>query len=147
LINNKYLLSYRGIAQKKIKNKKDLSSHDENKTHPYFTEISDLRVTGHCLHLLSDILMIGLCTYLTGGTDYLDMRLIEIERGASLGDLLSLPNGVPSEDTFEQVFKSIVPKELEAYLHSYGKTILSELSEKQIVIDGKKQRGASLTTR
>lgn len=33
-------------------------------------------MTGRSLHLLSDILMIGLCTYLTGGTDYerLDRR-------------------------------------------------------------------------
>ena len=41
-----------------------------------FSEVTDPRVTGRSLHLLSDILMIGLCTYLTGGTDYerLDRR-------------------------------------------------------------------------
>ena len=39
-------------------------------TSNYFSEVTDPRVTGRCLPLLSDILMIGLCTYLTGGTDY-----------------------------------------------------------------------------
>jgi hypothetical protein len=31
----------------------------------YFSEIPDPRVEGRCLHLLSDILMIPLLTYLT----------------------------------------------------------------------------------
>lgn len=115
--------------------------------YPYFSEVTDPRVVGRCSRLLSDILLIGLCTYLTGGCDYADMRLFGLERGSSLGDLLCLPNGVPSEDTFERVFKSFVPEELEACLRSYGRSILSDLSEKQIVIDGKKQRGVSPTTR
>lgn len=110
---------------------------------PYFSEVSDPRVTGRCLHLLSDILMIGLCTYLTGGTDYEDMRLFGLERSPELGDMLSLPNGVPSEDTFERVFQYINPSELEYCLRSYGQSILDDLSGKQIVIDGKKQRGTS----
>lgn len=112
----------------------------------YFSEVRDPRVVGRCLHPLSDILLIGLCTYLTGGSDYQDMRLFGIERGKELGDLLSLPHGIPSEDTFERVFKSICPDELEKCLRAYGKNILSELSEKQIIIDGKKQRGVSPTT-
>lgn len=113
----------------------------------YFSEVTDPRVTGRCLHLLSDILMIGLCTYLTGGTDYEDMRLFTLERGEKLKDMLSLPHGVPSKDTFERVFQRIDPTELEHCLCSYGKSILSDLSEKQIVIDGKKQSGTLPTSR
>lgn len=113
----------------------------------YFSEVTDPRVTGRCLHLLSDILMIGLCTYLTGGSDYEDMRMFALERGSELGDMLSLPNGVPSTDTFERVFSRIHPSDLEYCLRSYGKSILEDLSEKQIVIDGKKQCGASPRSR
>ena len=109
--------------------------------------MTDPRITGRCLHLLSDILMIGLCTYQTGGTDYEDMRMFGLERGDKLGDMLSLPNGVPSTDTFERVFSRIHPSELEYCLRSYGKSILEDLSEKQIVIDGKKQHGVSPTSR
>ena len=57
---------------------------------PYFSDVTDPRVSGRCLHLLSDILMIGLCTYLTGGSDYQDMRLFGLERGSDLGDLVLL---------------------------------------------------------
>ena len=97
----------------------------------YFSEVTDPRVTGRCLHLLSDILMIGLCTYLTGGTDYEDMRLFTLERGEKLKDMLSLPHGVPSKDTFERVFQRIDPTELEHCLCSYGKSILSDFWEKE----------------
>ncbi len=113
----------------------------------YFSAVTDPRVVGRCSHLLSDILLIGLCTYLTGGSDYEDMRLFAIERGEELAPLLSLPNGVPSVDTFERVYKAIDPEELVACLQMYGKDILSDLSEKQIVIDGKKLRGVSPTSK
>ena len=53
-----------------------------------------------------------------GPPDYEDMRLFALERGEMLNDLLSLPNGVPSEDTFERVFQRIEPSELEHCLRS-----------------------------
>ena len=58
----------------------------------YFLEVEDPRVTGRCMHLLSDILMISLLTYLTGGTEYQDMYLFTKERGLEFEGLLQLPN-------------------------------------------------------
>jgi predicted transposase YbfD/YdcC len=71
------------------------------------------------------------------------MRLSDHESDSSPGDLLSLPDGVPSEDTFERVFKSINSGEAE----SYGKHMLTEQYGKQIVMDGKKQRAVSPVSR
>ena len=71
----------------------------------YFSEVEDPRVEGRCMHLLSDILMISLLTYLTGGTDYQDMYIFAKERGVEFKGLLQLPNGFPSVDTFEFFFK------------------------------------------
>jgi hypothetical protein len=94
-----------------------------NTTFPsYFSGISDPRVTGRCFHLLSDILMIGLCTCLTGGTDDQDMHLLGLERRKQLGGLVSLPNGVPSKDTFERVLKRICSCELET---TFAYTVIS----------------------
>ncbi|MDR1103585.1 MAG: transposase family protein, partial [Tannerella sp.] len=117
------------------------------KTSNCFSEVTDPCVTGRCLHLLSDILLTGLCTYFNGRFRYQDMRLSGLECGSSPGDLLSLPHGVPSEDTFERVFKSINPDKPKSCLHVYGNHILTDLSGKQIVTDGKKQRGVSPATR
>jgi predicted transposase YbfD/YdcC len=113
----------------------------------YFTQVPDPRVVGRCSHLLSDILLIAICTYLTGGDDYQDMHMFAKERGSSLNELLLLPNGAPSADTFERVFQRIEPKSLQNCLQSYGKDILSTLSEKQIVLDGKKLKGVSPTSK
>ena len=89
--------------------------------------------------------MISVLTYLTGGTDYQDMHLFGKERGGEFGDLLQLPNGVPSADTFERLFKKLKSESLQSCLEHYGKEILGSLSEKQIVLDGKKLRGVSPT--
>jgi predicted transposase YbfD/YdcC len=114
----------------------------------YFEQIEDPRVVGRCLHPLSDILKIAVCTYLTGGTDFQDMYLFCKERGRDLkGTFLELPNGTPSVDTFERVIKRLKPEALTQCLHDYGKELLLKLSEKQIVLDGKKLRGASPTSK
>jgi predicted transposase YbfD/YdcC len=120
----------------------------EQKLSYYFEGVKDPRVVGRCDHLLSDILIVAVCTYITGGTDYQDMFLFCKERGEQLkGSLLELPNGTPSADTYERVFKSLDVESLRNCLCTYGKEILSGLAEKQIVLDGKKLKGVSPTSR
>ena len=65
------------------------------------------------------------------------MHFFGLERGSFLSDYISLPNGVPSADTFERVFKIISAEELQCCLYTYGLEILSTLAEKQIIIDEK----------
>jgi len=113
----------------------------------YFSLVPDPRVVGRCDHLLSDILLAAICTYLTGGSDYQDMHLLVKERGSQLKEILKLPNGAPSADTFERVFKQLSSSSLQECLQKYGKDILSTLSEKQIVLDGKKLKGVSPTSK
>ena len=114
----------------------------------YFQEVKDPRVVSRCDHLLSDILLISLCTYITGGSDYQDMYLFGKERGCQLqGSILRLPNGYPSADTYERVFKSLNTDSLHQCLITYGKDILGCLSEKQIALDGKKLKGVSPTSK
>ncbi|OAV73773.1 Transposase [Bacteroidales bacterium Barb7] len=89
----------------------------------YFTGVEDFRVRGRCLHLLSDILLAAVCTCLTGSTDYQDMHLFCKGRGSQLKGLLQLPNGVPSADAFERVFKLIEAEALQDCLESYGRKL------------------------
>jgi predicted transposase YbfD/YdcC len=120
----------------------------EQKISYYFKGIKDPRVVGRCDHLLSDILIIAICTYLTGGADYEDMYLFGKERGEQLkGSILELPNGLPSSDTYRRVFNSLDVDSLKNCLHLHGKEILSNLAEKQIILDGKKLRGVSPTSK
>lgn len=64
----------------------------------YFSEVPDIRETHKCRHLLLDIPIIGLCTYLSYGQDYEDMVIFGQTKGHLLPELLELPNGVPAHD-------------------------------------------------
>jgi predicted transposase YbfD/YdcC len=120
----------------------------EQKLSFYFKEVKDPRVTGRCDHLLSDILIIAICTYITGGVDYEDMYLFGKERGEQLkGSVLELPNGAPSPDTYRRVFNRLAVESLKTCLTLHGKEILNSLAEKQIILDGKKLKGVSPTSR
>lgn len=47
----------------------------------------------------------------------------------------------PSPDTFERLMSAVSPSEIERCLAEYGRQFLDTLSEKQVVLDGKKLRG------
>jgi len=64
-----------------------------------------------------------------------------------LKDYLSLPNGIPSHDTFRRVFTILESDVLRTCLNDYGKDMVGLLSEKQICLDGKKLKGVSPTSR
>jgi len=62
----------------------------------YFEGIEDFRMKNKCSHLLSDILMIGLFTYLSGGEDYEDMVLFAESNEDFIRKYCVLPNEIPS---------------------------------------------------
>ena len=107
-----------------------------------FSSIQDHRVTGRCTYLLSDLLTIALLTYLCGGEDYVDMSEFANERARDFGLLEGCLNS-PSPDTFERLMSAVEPSEIERCLKEYGRKFLDTLSEKQVVLDGKKLRGVS----
>jgi predicted transposase YbfD/YdcC len=118
----------------------------------YFSAVADPRIKGKCKFLLSDILLMGLCTYLSNGEDYEDMALFAKYKSYLLSDVLvmysaGIPAKTPSHDTFNRVFQLIDSQTLKNCLVAHGRDILDLLSEKQIAIDGKKLRGENPTSR
>ncbi|MDR0364928.1 MAG: transposase family protein, partial [Bacteroidales bacterium] len=75
----------------------------------YLSGIEDFRMEKKCSHLLSDLLTIGLFTYLSNGEDYEDMVLFAQTHKEFLTSYVSLPNGIPSHDTFRRVFSMLEP--------------------------------------
>jgi len=55
---------------------------------------------------------------------------------------LELPNGVPSQDTFERVFSRINPKEFRASFSAWTKELAGVFTNEVIAIDGQTMRGA-----
>jgi predicted transposase YbfD/YdcC len=75
------------------------------------------------------------------------MHLFAKERGTQLSGILQLPNGAPSADTFERIFQRMDTSSLQTCLTKYGQEIINILAEKQIVLDGKKLKGVSPTSK
>ena len=107
--------------------------------------ISEPRRTryGNIRHKLEDIIIIGLCTVICGGEDFVDMEEFGKSRQEYLGKFLELPNGIPDSDTFRRVFEKINPSELSSCLINW----LSVEREKRsvIAIDGKTICGSKNT--
>ena len=117
------------------------------KINEYFLNITDWRESHKVQHKLSDILLVGLCTYLSNGEDFEDMVIFAKTKGHLLPDLLSLSNGIPSHDTFNRVFQALDCEVLRGFLSAYGKEIVDILAEKQVCFDGKKLKGVSAQSR
>lgn len=108
-----------------------------------FDKIADFRVVGRCLHKLTDILFIGLCTMICGGEDFPDMEEFGKEREEWLKKYIELNNGIPSHDTFERVFQGVDCELFRSSLYSLTAVEILDFSKELISIDGKKLRGES----
>ncbi len=119
----------------------------ENCISDIFDQVADPRVQGRCLHKLSDILFIAFCTFLSNGEDFMDMVEFGRQREDWLKDVLELPNGIPSHDTFNRIFQLIDPEQLKGSLSKDGAELLKEVKGQLINLDGKKLRGVSPKTK
>ena len=104
-----------------------------------FAAVPDPRIDRTKLHLLSDLLMIALCTTLCGGDGYEHMPEWAKMHGVDwlkqhLG--LSLPNGIAHHDTFRRVLSRIAPEAVEECLLTLARACQSKI----INLDGKELR-------
>lgn len=109
----------------------------------HLSEITEpRRVSGNYRHRIEDILIIGLCTLICGGEDFVDMEHFGKERKEWLQDFLELANGIPDSDTFRRVFERVNPKELAEALNHWLEAETTS-GGRSINIDGKTIRGSS----
>ena len=73
----------------------------------YFEDLPDPRMDRSKKHKVVDILVIGLCSQLTGGSGFSDMETFGRIREDWLRTFLELPEGIPSHDTFNRCFAAI----------------------------------------
>ena len=81
----------------------------------HFTEVSDFRVTGRCLHELSDVLLIILLGTLADCGDFSEIEDYATDKEVFLREKvgLLLLSGIPSEHTLRRVVRFLKPAELE----------------------------------
>jgi len=115
---------------------------EDNKLNSVFASLTDPRSHINRLHLLNDILLIGIISVICGAETWKQMVQFAKSKESFFEKILLLPNGVPSEDTINRVFSSIDSLEFEHCFIEWI-TSISTLSTGQVIaIDGKTIRGA-----
>ena len=108
----------------------------------YFAKLQDPRRRHRRLHHLQDIVVIALCAVLAGAQDWQEIETFGRKRRDWLQRFLTLPNGIPSHDTFERVFNRLKPEAFQACFRNWVRDVSAALKIKHIAIDGKTLRGS-----
>lgn len=104
------------------------------------------RETANKRHLLTDILTLATCAVIGGADTWDDIAEFGEAKLAFFRRFLSLPNGIPSPDTFARVFAKLDP---DAFARSFGAWMAAACQAtglKAVAIDGKSARGAKMGT-
>ena len=80
----------------------------------HFAQMTDPRVERGQRHKLIDIITIAICAVICGADTWVDIESYGQAKFEWLKQILELPNGIPSHDTFARVFAQLDPKQLRA---------------------------------
>lgn len=112
-----------------------------------FAAVPDPRA-GNARHDLVDVLVIAFTAVLCGAETCCDMALFGRSKEALLREMLRLPHGIPSHDTFSRVFRLVDPIAFEAAFRRFTAGFaermagMAGLLGQVVAIDGKSLRGA-----
>ncbi len=84
----------------------------------YFSRLQDPRDWRGRRHLLSDIVVIAILAVICGADHWTEMEEFGHAKEKWLRTFLKLPNGIPSHDTFGEVFAAISPEAFERCFQS-----------------------------
>lgn len=112
-----------------------------------FSAVSDPRA-GNSRHDLVDVLVIAFAAVLCGAETCCDMALFGRAKEPLLREMLQLPHGIPSHDTFSRLFRLLDPVSFEAAFRRFTAAFAERLSGmaglvgQVVAIDGKSLSGA-----
>jgi predicted transposase YbfD/YdcC len=108
----------------------------------HFHTLEDPRIERTKKHSLLDILVIALCTLLTGGEGFQDMELLGKSKRQWLQSFLALPHGIPSHDTFGRVFARLNPTRFQECFLSWTRAVAALTQGTLVSLDGKTGRAS-----
>ena len=90
-----------------------MQTHPKKSLIEHLSTITDPRVNRTKGHELIDILVLAICALLCRAETFNDMEDFGKAKEDWFKTFLSLPNGIPSHDTFNRVFQALDPKEFQ----------------------------------
>lgn len=105
----------------------------------HFSKLQDFRDKRGLRHNLLEIITIAILSIICGADEFTEMEAFGKAKEGFLRKLLSLPNGIPSHDTFGRVFSLLPPDEFRACFITWVKTLCATNGD-IVNIDGKALR-------
>ena len=106
----------------------------------YFSAIADPRMKRKRRHELMQVLVISVLAVLCGARGFTDITDFGLAKLQWLQTFLSLPNGIPSHDTFARVFALLDMEKFQTAFLEWTKTVAQISEGRLIAIDGKTLR-------
>ena len=106
----------------------------------YFGELDDPRIDRSKWHTLLDIITIALCGIIWGADSWVDIELFGKCKEDWFRTFLELPNGIPSHDTFGDVFARLDPEQFQRCFMEWVQAVAQVTQGEVVAIDGKTVR-------
>ncbi len=98
----------------------------------HFQEVEDPLIERSQRHLLSDIITIAILAVICGVNDWVAVAKYGQAKHAWLKTFLDFPNGIPSHDTFGDVFARLNPEQLQSCFLNWVRSV-SRLTEGEVI--------------
>lgn len=105
-----------------------------------FRSLPDPRSGNAIRHKLDEVLSIAILAVLCECTQFTEMELFGHEREEWLRTFLTLENGIPSHDTFGDIFAALDPTVIQKCFMEWVETIREKISGEVVAVDGKSIR-------
>lgn len=105
-----------------------------------FGDLEDPRVMGRCSYPLIEVITIAICGVLAGSEGWTDIETFGKSKEAWLKELLELENGIPSHDTFGDVFAMIDGDTFQRCFIRWVERVFTVTEGQVVAIDGKTVR-------
>jgi predicted transposase YbfD/YdcC len=107
-----------------------------------FGDLPDPRVRGRCDHKLMDIIIIAICGALCGADSWVGIETVGKAKEAWFRQFLKLEHGIPSHDTFGDVFARIDSEAFQKRFIQWVESVFRVTQGQVVAIDGKTLRGS-----
>jgi predicted transposase YbfD/YdcC len=108
----------------------------------HFGGLDDPRVERTKRHSLLGVITIALCGVISGADTWVEIEELGHAREEWFAQVLDLPHGIPSHDTFGRVFAALDPVAFEDCFRAWVGCMVTTLGPQVIALDGKALCGA-----
>lgn len=117
-----------------------MSEFPEGSLLHHFEGLSDPRIERTKKHKLIDMVVIAICGVICGADNWVEIAYYGEVKEAWLRQFLELPNGIPSHDTFNDVFARLKGEEFQACFMGWVAAVAQITAGEVVSIDGKALR-------